>query len=486
MTITVDIKHVSVHLDNGPTLLLNNIQLNQGESLLICGDNASGKTFLGELISNQSSIQSGIGDQVDITRPKHIELVSFDVEETILADDRYNDDSEDIEGGIDWGRSAGDIIGNNDNAKETIALLGIADLIDKPFKILSTGQVRKVLLAKAIAAKPQLLILDEPYAGLDIASQQHLTNTLTQLMNQGSSIIIIDFFHQELPQTIDNILLLDQGSVAIFDKQDKVFSSDIWQQHNTVTITLPHHLPDCHQYQHLDLTKPFAALSNVKVSYNDNIIFDNFSWSFSPKQHWRLSGPNGCGKSTLLSLINGDNPKAYGQDITLFGRKRGSGETVWDIKKHYGLVSAQFHRDYRAGGSVLSVILSGFFDTIGLYDNPTETQIEIAHQWLELLDLTLLAKQPFSQLSYGEQRLVLIARAVVKLPLILILDEPCLGLDNQHRKQILALIDYITRHSNTHILFVSHDSRDQLSCLTHQLTFKPSDEGFIIEQGELQ
>jgi len=485
MTSLVDINHISINLDNDITLLINSIQLNLGQSLLICGDNACGKTLLGELISDQSSIPLTINDKVDIKRPKHIELVSFDVEESILADDRYNDDSEYIEGGIDWGRSAGDIIGNNDSAKEVIALLAIEDLINKPFKVLSTGQVRKVLLAKAIANKPQLLVLDEPYAGLDIASQQHLTNTLTYLMEQGQSIIIIDFFHQELPSSIDNILLLELGKVAIFDKRANVLASDIWQQHNAVSVTLPHHLPDCHHYAHLDLTQPFAALHNVKVSYDDNIVFDNFTWQFSPKQHWRLSGPNGCGKSTLLSLINGDNPKAYGQDITLFGRKRGSGETVWDIKKHYGVVSAQFHRDYRAGGSVLSVILSGFFDTIGLYDSPTETQIEIAHQWLELLDLSLLAKQPFSQLSYGEQRLVLITRAVVKLPLILILDEPCLGLDNQHRSQILALIDYITRHSNTHILFVSHDSRDQLSCLTHQLTFLPSDNGFMIEESEL-
>ena len=484
MTSLVDIKHVSVNLDN-TTLSLDNIELNQGQSLLICGDNACGKSLLGELIANQLSTTLTPQDIIKIKRPQHIELVSFNSEETILADDRKNDDSENIEGGIDWGRSAGDIIGHHNDAKNIITLLNIEALIDKPFKVLSTGQARKVLLAKAFAAKPQLLILDEPYAGLDIASQQHLTDTLTYLMQHEQSIIIIDFFHQELPQSIDKILLLDQGNVAIFDQRNNVLSSDIWRQHNTISVTLPHHLPDCHQYEHLDPDQPFAVLNNVKVSYDENIVFDNFSWQFSPQQHWRLSGPNGCGKSTLLSLINGDNTKAYGQDITLFGRKRGSGETIWDIKKHYGLVSAQFHRDYRAGGSVLNVIISGFFDTIGLYDSPTQTQILIAHQWLDLLDLSSLAKQPFSQLSYGEQRLVLIVRAVVKLPLILILDEPCLGLDNQHRAQILALVDYITRHSHTHILFVSHDSRDQLSCLTHQLTFVPGDDGFIIQQNEI-
>jgi molybdate transport system ATP-binding protein len=470
---------------NTPLLSIDGISLSVGESMLICGDNASGKSLLGKLISDQTTMSLTASNVISIDRPNHIELVSFDVEDTILALDRYNDDSENMNGGIDWGRSAGELIGHHDLALQTIELLAIGDLVEKPFKILSTGQVRKVLLAKAIAAKPQLLILDEPYAGLDIASQQYLTKTLTQLMAQGQSIIIIDFYHHDLPQDIHKILLLALGEVAIFDYRTAVLSSSIWHKHTAISVTLPHHLPDCHHYKQLDLNQPLVALNNVRVAYDDNPVFDAFCWQFCANQHWRLAGPNGCGKSTLLSLINGDNPKAYGQDITLFGRKRGSGETIWDIKKHYGLVSAQFHRDYRASTNVLGVIISGFFDTIGLYDAPSNTQIDIAHQWLALLNLTALAKQPFSQLSYGEQRLVLIARAVVKLPLILILDEPCLGLDNQHRMQILALIDYITRHSNTHILFVSHDNRDQLTCLTHQLDFVESGAGYMINQRTL-
>jgi len=490
MNSIVDIKNIKLTSNtNAPSndllLSIDNIALPEGESMLICGDNASGKSLLGQIMADQACVSLTAHDVIVLKCPKNVELVSFDVEDTILAIDRNNDDSEHIEGGIDWGRSAGEIIGQHDLALQAIELLAIESLINKPFKILSTGQVRKVLLAKAIAAKPNLLILDEPYAGLDIASQQHLTSTINQLIAQGQSIIIIDFYHNDLPKSIHNILLLSQGKVAAFDKCAAVLSSQAWKNHTAISVTLPHHLPDCHHYDDLDLTQPLITLNDVRVAYDDNVVFDEFSWQMRAKQHWRLAGPNGCGKSTLLSLINGDNPKAYGQDITLFGRKRGSGETIWDIKKHYGLVSAQFHRDYRASTSVLGAIISGFFDTIGLYDTPTDSHIEIAHQWLALLDLTPLAKQPFSQLSYGEQRLVLIARAVVKLPLILILDEPCLGLDNHHRMQILSLIDYITRHSNTHILFVSHDSRDQLSCLTHQLDFIESDSGFKIKQRSL-
>ena len=480
------INEVSIALDEKRSLNLTNLELQEGESLLICGDNACGKSLLGQLIKGVSHQPLATSDILNLDRPSTIELISFDVEETILAIDRYNDDSENLEGGIDWGRTALEVIGDSEHSHAAIEMLDIASLLNKPFKVLSTGQVRKVLLAKAIAAKPQLLILDEPFAGLDIGSQQRLSRALSALINAGQSIIIIDFFHQELPENIGKILLLDGGENAIFDTRKKVLSSSIWQQHNKIDVRLPHHLPDCHHYEHLEKTQAFASLRQVKVSYDDNLVFDALDWDFMPNQHWRLAGPNGCGKSTLLSLINGDNPKAYGQDITLFGRKRGTGETVWDIKRHYGIISAQFHRDYRASTSVLGAIVSGFFDTIGLYDTPRDTQIEIAHQWLELLGLSSLAKQPFSQLSYGEQRLVLITRAVVKLPLILILDEPCLGLDNHHRAQVLALVDYITRHSNTHVIFVSHDSRDKLECLTHQLEFLPSDNGFTIQQHQIK
>ncbi|MDP2561841.1 molybdate ABC transporter ATP-binding protein ModF [Psychrobium sp. 1_MG-2023] len=471
-----------LHFDIDPQhqLSIDSLTINSGGSYLFCGDNASGKSLLVQLIAQDNSDVQGT-----ITRPVKTSLVGFSVEDEILAIDRYFDRSEDIEGGIDWGRSAQDVIGHNEIAKQITEMLKIEPLLSKPFKVLSTGETRKVLLARALVQKPDLLILDEPYAGLDIASQQHLTDTLNTLISQGLSVIIVDFYHQDLPQNLTHFLLMASGKVVTQGLKQHVMETKLWQQANQQKVTLPHHLPDCHDYQHLDSDIAFVMMNNVSVSYEDNQVFNNFSWHFNSGQHWRLAGPNGCGKSTLLSLINGDNPKAYGKDIHLFGVKRGSGETVWDIKKHYGVVSAQLHRDYRAGVSVLGAVLSGFFDTIGLYDQPSEHQIDIAKQWLDLLQLSEQANKPFSQISYGEQRLVLIARAVVKLPLILILDEPCLGLDNQNRAQILALIDYITRHSNTHILFVSHDARDKLQCLTHQLDFIKEHKGYSIKQTQL-
>lgn len=480
MTALLEINNLTFEVDKQQQLNIDNLILESGQSMLFCGDNASGKSLLAQIIADEISSSSG-----QINRPEKIALVGFSVEDEILAIDRYLDDSEFIEGGIDWGRSAGDLIGDSELAQEVISLLAIEELIDRPFKVLSTGQTRKVLLAHALVKEPQLLILDEPYAGLDIASQKHLTNTLNKLISEGLSVIIVDFYHADLPSEISHFVLMDKGEIKLKGTREEVTNNPVWVAANQHQVTLPHHLPDCHSYQHLDRTTPLATINDLTISYDENQVFHDFSWQFKQGQHWRLAGPNGCGKSTLLSLINGDNPKAYGKDITLFGVKRGSGETVWDIKKHYGVVSAQLHRDYRASTSVLGAVLSGFFDTIGLYDQPSETQIAIAKEWLALLELSEQCDKPFSQLSYGEQRLALIARAVIKLPLILVLDEPCLGLDNQHRAQILALIDYITRHSTTHILFVSHDSRDELSCLTHQLDFVADGDSYKIEQHQL-
>jgi len=480
MTALLSITNLEFQIDSKQSLNIESLCLEQGQSMLFCGDNASGKSLLAQIIAGEIINYHG-----EINRPQNIALVGFSVEDEILAIDRHLDDSEFIEGGIDWGRSAGDLIGESEIATKMIALLDIKDLIDKPFKVLSTGQTRKVLLAHALVKQPQLLILDEPYAGLDIASQQHLTDTLNTLINDGLSVIIVDFYHAELPSAISHFVLMDNGTIKLQGLRDEVLNHSVWHVANQHHVTLPHHLPDCHDYQHLDPATPLVSINDLSISYEDNQVFHDFSWQFKQGQHWRLAGPNGCGKSTLLSLINGDNPKAYGKDITLFGVKRGSGETVWDIKKHYGVVGAQLHRDYRASTSVLGAVLSGFFDTIGLYDQPSEIQIAIAKQWLDLLELSPQANKPFSQLSYGEQRLVLIARAIIKLPLILVLDEPCLGLDNHHRAQILALIDYITRHSTTHILFVSHDSRDALSCLTHQLDFIADADSYKITQRPL-
>jgi molybdate transport system ATP-binding protein len=467
----LSIEQLRFQLSNDSQLTIEQLSLNQGESLLVLGDNASGKSVLAQVLAGEITDFQG---KVSLTQS--FTTLSFELEAATLEQDRLNDRSDFMEEGLDNGRTAREIIIDDKSFSlayfdETIALLAIENLLEKPFKILSTGETRKVLMARALMLKPQVMLLDEPYAGLDIGSQAHLSNVLNSLVATGISIVLFDFYHQSLPSSIDNLIYMQHGKIVLSGKRADVIASEKWQQLNENHYSLPHHLPDCLQYDKLDKDTPLVSLNNVSVSFDQKTIFNSLNWQFEQGQHWRVIGPNGCGKSTLLAMISGDSTKAYGKDIHLFGIKRGSGESIWDIKRHYGLVSAQLHRDYRVSTTLIQTVLSGFYDSIGLYDSPSRRQVLIARQWLVLLGLEQHEHTYFNQLSYGEQRLVLIARAVVKLPMILILDEPCQGLDNHNREKVLALMDYIAANSKTQLLFVSHDIRDQLKCITHELEF---------------
>ncbi|MFR0256867.1 molybdate ABC transporter ATP-binding protein ModF, partial [Escherichia coli] len=224
----------------------------------------------------------------------------------------------------------------------------------------------------------------------------------------------------------------------------------------------------------LPTNEPRIVLNNGVVSYNDRPILNNLSWQVNPGEHWQIVGPNGAGKSTLLSLITGDHPQGYSNDLTLFGRRRGSGETIWDIKKHIGYVSSSLHLDYRVSTTVRNVILSGYFDSIGIYQAVSDRQQKLVQQWLDILGIDKrTADAPFHSLSWGQQRLALIVRALVKHPTLLILDEPLQGLDPLNRQLIRRFVDVLISEGETQLLFVSHHAEDAPACITHRLEFVP-------------
>ncbi|MCT8987017.1 ATP-binding cassette domain-containing protein [Shewanella sp. KJ10-1] len=172
----------------------------------------------------------------------------------------------------------------------------------------------------------------------------------------------------------------------------------------------------------------------------------------------------------------GDHPQCYSNDIDIFGKKRGSGESIWEIKQHIGMVSSALHMQYRVNCNAIDVIVSGFYDSIGLYQKPTQQQVAIATEWLAMLHMGHLAKTAFKQLEYGQQRLLLIARAIVKQPTLLILDEPYQGLDYLGRRLIKNSLELIAKEQLTQLLYVSHYQQDSLDSIEHFIEFVADDD----------
>lgn len=447
------------------------LTMDSGEHWAIVGANGSGKSALGRLLSGGLRVLSG-----SCRLPERAGYVSFERVTEILELERYNDDSDFLEF-EDPGTRARDFILNDTPADpagldELAAKLGFTEILDRGIKYLSTGEMRKVLICRALLLKPRMLVLDEPFDGLDLASCGLLRTLIGSCARQGIRVVLLlNRFSEILPE-ITHIAYLKECRVLVSGPKDELLNSDALRRFHAFHYTLPATLPEV---DGSSLTPPLAAetppvvMRKVVVAYGEKLVLNGLDWTVAPGEHWKISGPNGSGKSTLLSLVSGDNVQAYANDITLFGIRRGSGESVWDIKKRIGLVSTALQQEYRVGVTVKIAVISGFFDSIGVYDNYTRKQQEIALQWLQMLHLEKQANLPFRSLSYGEQRLVLLARAMVKQPNLLILDEPCQGLDDVNREMVLKLIDHLGKTGRSQILYVTHHPEDDIPCVTRSM-----------------
>ena len=456
---------------------IESLTINAGDIVAFVGRNGSGKSVLAKALAGDQTVLSG----KVINHFKSIAHISFEHLQKIIDDEwkRNNtdmlSDKED-----DTGLTTAEIIqehNQNQALCESLALqFGIADLLNRRFKYLSTGETRKTLICRTLMSKPELLILDEPFDGLDVASRANLAEILSQLSKQNITIVMVLNRFNEIPPFVKYIGLLANCQLLKYGTKDTILNDVAVKQLTNLehlsNFTLPEPdevsvpLPD-------DLDR--IILNNGFVQYDGKAIINGLSWRVKANENWQIIGPNGAGKSTLLSLITGDHPQGYSNDLTLFGHKRGSGETIWDIKRHIGYVSSSFHLDYRVSLSVENVLVSGYFDSIGVYQTASDKQLKLVKQWLQLLDLTELAEKPFQSLSWGQQRLVLIARALVKHPTLLILDEPLQGLDYLNRELVKNWIDNLIDKGNTQLLFVSHHVEDAPKCITHRLTFVPNE-----------
>ncbi|NND89749.1 MAG: molybdate ABC transporter ATP-binding protein ModF [Granulosicoccus sp.] len=441
---------------------------------MITGANGSGKSALAASLAGAGQVLAGRLTGL----PANVALVSYETQGQLIEAERRKDDA-DIMDVISEGTSVREILqeGCQDDAlcSTLVEQFGLSGLMDRAFRKLSTGESRKVLLIQALTSKPDLLVLDEPFDGLDAATHRMLADHLASLAEHVPMVLVLNRF-DECPDFITDIAYVEHGSLLhSISRQDEQAYAELYQllHLKTTDLVVPSADP-VSSLPALDNEQPLVRLNQVSIRYGDTTIFSDLSWTIERNQHWQLTGRNGSGKTGLLSLITGDHPQCYVNDIFVFGFQRGSGESIWQIKQYIGYVSTALQWEYRVSTSLRHVIISGFYDSIGLYSKYTDRQREIADQWLALLGMADRADQAFNQLSYGDQRLLLIARAMVKHPPLLILDEPCLGLDDMNRQLVLALIEKICAGTETSVLYVNHHPEDRIAGIDHHLSLDPA------------
>jgi molybdate transport system ATP-binding protein len=294
-------------------------------------------------------------------------------------------------------------------------------------------------------------------------------------------VIVVETDRDEIPPGITHVLhvedcqITDQASVASISKsrwtklgQKPGFLTGICNEPSSAETTPEKRWPVAGERNRVSqMGQPLVDLKDVTVSYNGTRVLHGIDWTICEGQHWALMGPNGAGKTTLLSLITGDNPQAYANHVTLFGRRRGSGESIWEIKRRIGWAAPELHLYYPVSITCFNVVCSGFFDSVGLYHRCTEQQREQARAWMERLSIADWAEAPFRQVSEGQQRMVLITRALVKDPTLLILDEPCQGLDAANRARVLQTVDSVSEHLDASLIYVTHETDSLPGCITH-------------------
>lgn len=333
---------------------------------------------------------------------------------------------------------------------------------------MSSGERKKALLNYLLQQPLDFLILDNPLDNLDITSRAELVRLLEKLSKKISIIQLVNRWEDKLPlESISYTLRNDELS----------------QIHDLKTISIPAETTSIYKIsiplplEPISLsTAKLVSFNRVSVSYGNKAVLHEISWDLKPGEYWQLSGPNGSGKTTLLSLITGENPKAYGQDITLFGKRKGSGESVWEIKEKLGYFTPAMTDRFRGYHSLENMLISGLHDSIGLYVEPSPAEQRLAQEWISFLGMQALGKRYFHELSTGQQRLIMCVRAMIKHPPLLILDEPTTGLDDHSAAMVVDLVNRMAEASNCCIVFVSHRKEPGLKP-QHTLVLKPGKEG---------
>jgi len=492
-----------------PSYQLNNpinLTINENECIAILGGNGSGKSILADIITEKHPLLhcpveydfSPCFLKNNYDNIKHITFIDVygTKEGTYYYQQRWNqteiesyptvknlltNEFEIFENRLNSDKHLSNtdrnkiIIERNNAFQKLYDLFGIDTIENKRIVMLSSGEQRKFQLAKCLISNPRLLVIDNPFVGLDNTSRRQLYKMLELIVNETKTLLILVVSRtDDVPEFVTHIIETDNMNVSPKYKKSDWDSSKHCKPNKVLEastektiLDLPYSIDD--ELERIIPNNPIIDFKDVTIKYGNRTILQNLNFTVKNCEHWALCGKNGSGKSTLLSVIFADNPQAYSNNIYLFGRKRGTGESIWDIKKNIGYVSPEMHRAYLRNIKSISVVASGLRDTIGLYLKPKQEQMNICRFWLKVFGMEKYADTDFMKLSSGEQRLVLLARAFVKDPYLLILDEPLHGLDDKNRQLVKDVINVFLKRHNKTLIMVSHYDEDFPDIIDHKL-----------------
>ncbi len=457
------------------------LKIAQGEHLAIVGPNGAGKSILVDMMLGRYPLREG-SIEYDFS-PSPSKRVYENVK-YITFRDTYGSADANYCYQLRWNTHDQDeaiptvaqLLGNVDDKEymdEVLQMFNLGHLLDKRIVLLSSGELRKFQLAQALLERPRLLVVDNPFIGLDATTRDLLCSVLARVSSRSNlQVVLVMSMLDDVPEFVTSVVPVENMFVGAKVSRDEYLSQldivyDIAAIKNAQqrVLSLPYKNPICTAERVVELNK-------VSVKYDERVILNALDWVVENGEKWALSGENGAGKSTLLSLVCADNLQSYACDIALFGRKRGSGESIWEIKKNIGYVSPEMHRSYLRNLPVIDIVASGLHDTIGLYVQTPREELEICDWWLETFGIAGLRDKSFLKISSGEQRLVLLARAFVKDPALLILDEPLHGLDTYNRRKAKAIIEAFSQRRGKTMLFVSHYESELPNTIDKRLFLK--------------
>lgn len=457
-------------------------EIKEGENWLIHGPSGSGKSVLAKVIADKIRYSGEVYiDGKDILQsqkeihyvPNWYEFTNSDGDRNFYYQQRYNhargSDSSTVE--ADLRKFAENHQLNINDGISVAEKLDFHRFLKSHLIELSSGEQKKIQLIKGLWLDPDLLILDQPLNGLDKASRRKLNDLLESFIQSGKQLLILQNT-KEYPDGITNFGMVNPSTVV-----SKYPEAKNVLKKKAVLGPLPEFL-----LAERESEEEVVSMRSVVVRYGEKVVLDNVSWTIRKGETWLLQGHNGSGKSTLLSLLNADHPQAYTHDIRLFGNSRGSGESIWDIKAKVGMISPELHWYYDTDLSVFDTIGSGLYDSIGLYNKLTFYDRRRVEEMVTFFDLVKVQKKAFGALSLGKQRQVLLARTLIKNPELIILDEPCQGLDDIQTQEFNTIVDALAGHDKT-LIYVGHEESKLPKKLSHRLLL---DGGKVIEIGKIK